>query len=264
MEKELTRSGAGDSGSTESIGGPRGRRREALRRVGTRLGTWPRALALGLLCTLVGCKVPAPSVRQGLDYGFRTPEQTFRSWRTAVQGDLLVEEYKTLSKGWKARNGGVSLFTYSEARDVVLEAIPQLRWLLYRAKEPEVLARGEQVVILQSRIPGPLWFSDSWLVVRLVREGFWDLWVDQSPLQPIDGRVVQDLVGSHNLHYNPKDSPLLYALIDFDRAQWQFPGSEDVRLPDDIGLLQVGWEWKIDAFDVLDAPLDPNQPVPNF
>lgn len=218
-----------------------------------------RASAVGpclvLLLLLAGCKVPAPTVRQGLDYGFRTPEQTFRSWRTAVQGDLLVEEYKTLSKSWRARNGGTSLFTYSEARDTVLERYPQLRWALYRAKEPEVLARGERVALLQSRVPGPLWFGDKWLVVQLVREGFWDVWVESEPYQPIDGRTVPDIVDSQNLYFSDKQgTPLLYGIVQVD--------PDDAKWPDEAGLLQVGWEWKIDDFQLLDEPMSPDDPLP--
>lgn len=210
---------------------------------------------LGLLLLLAGCNVPAPTVRQGLDYGFRTPEQTFRSWRTAVQGDLLVEEYKTLSKSWRARNGGTSLFTYSEARDTVLERYPQLRWALYRAKEPEVLARGERVALLQSRVPGPLWFGDKWLVVQLVREGFWDVWVDSDPYQPIDGRTVRDIVDSQNLYFSDKQgTPLLYGIVQVQ--------PDDAKWPAEVGLLQVGWEWKIDDFQLLDEPMAPEDPLP--
>jgi hypothetical protein len=215
-------------------------------------GAWLASLLL-----IAGCQVPAPTVRQGLDYGFRTPEQTFRSWRTAVQGDLLVEEYKTLSKSWRSRNGGTSLFTYSEARDTVLERYPQLRWALYRAKEPEVLARGERVALLQSRVPGPLWFADKWLVVQLVREGFWDVWVDSDPYQAIDGRTVADIVDSRNLYFSDKNEarkPLLYGIVEVK--------PDDAKWPDDVGLLQVGWEWKIDDFQLLDDPLEPEDPLP--
>jgi hypothetical protein len=214
-----------------------------------------RGRCLALLLLLAGCKVPEPTVRQGLDYGFRTPEQTFRSWRTAVQGDLLVEEYKTLSKSWRARNGGTSLFTYSEARDTVLERYPQLRWALYRAKEPEVLARGERVALLQSRVPGPLWFDDKWLVVQLVREGFWDVWVDSDPYQPTYGRTVPDIVDSRNLYFSDKQGPpLLYGIVEVER--------DETKWPDDVDLLQVGWEWKIDDFQLLDAPMAPEDPLP--
>jgi hypothetical protein len=215
-----------------------------------------KGLRLGLLLLVAGCQVPEPTVRQGLDYGFRTPEQTFRSWRTAVQGDLLVEEYKTLSKSWRARNGGTSLFTYSEARDTVLERYPQLRWALYRAKEPEVLARGERVALLQSRVPGPLWFDDKWLVVQLVREGFWDVWVDSDPYQPIDGRTVSDIVDSRNLYFSDQQgTPLLYGIVQVK--------PEDAEWPDDVGLLQVGWEWKIDEFQLLDEPMKPEDSLPS-
>jgi len=211
---------------------------------------------LGLLLTLAGCRIPEPTVRQGLDYGFRTPEQAFRSWRTAVQGDLLVEEYKTLSKGWRARNGNVSLFDYSEARDAILERYPQLRWALYRAKDPEVLARGERVALLQSRVPGPLWFQDRWLVVRLVRDGFWDAWLDTDPYQPSTGQPVRELVDSGTLTYSRKERAL------YARAKLDAEAEELGRWPDDVSLLQVGWEWKIDDFQLLEAPLSPDDPLP--
>lgn len=186
--------------------------------------------------------MPAPTVLQGLEFGFRTPVQTFRSWRTAVQGNLLAEEYRSLSKGFRQ---GMSLFDYSEARDALLEETPHLRWALYRAKEPEALAIAEKegVAYLQSRIPGPLWFKDQWLFVRLVRQGYWDVWVEGEDPQ---GRMVPDIIASYNLQYDEK-SQFLYGVAKLD--------PKDGKWPDDVQQFQVGWEWKIDDFKLLDEPL---------
>src|SRR5688572_22097034 len=86
---------------------------------------------ISVLALLASCRVPPPTIEQVLRLGYLTPEQAYESWRTAIQGNLLVEEYRSLSKDWRKRNGdgvvGVSLFTYSEARDSYLEQYPLAR-----------------------------------------------------------------------------------------------------------------------------------------
>ena len=115
--------------------------------------------------------------------------------------------------------------------------------------------RVQRVALLQSRVPGPLWFDDKWLVVQLVREGFWDVWVDSEPYQPIDGRIVEDVLDSRNLYFSDEQgAPLLYGIVQVK--------PKDAAWPEDVSLLQVGWEWKVDDFQLLDDPMEPEDALP--
>lgn len=208
-----------------------------------------RALGfLGLVFAVAGCRVPQPTIRQGLDFGFRTPKQAFQSWRTAVQGDLLAEEYRCFSRGWRARNGGTSLLQYSEARDAILEKYPQLRWAVYQAEAPEILTQRERLCVLQARIPGPLWAKDRYLAVEMRRQGFWDLTVGENPQQPEFGDQVPAPFES-GLFYFDKASDRFFVIVnDFSRTT----GLPNAR---SIELAEAGWEWKIDNFEILEEPL---------
>lgn len=199
------------------------------------------ALLLGLA---PACRVPSPSVQQGLEYGFRTPKQAFESWRTAVQGDLLVEEYRCFSRRWRARNG-VTLLKYGEARDELLSEVPKLRWALYRADAPEFLDRQERSALLVARVPGPLWVSDQYLLVTLRRQGFWEVSVEDTPLEPEFGDQVEDPFRSQLFWFDEEGDRFFVIVDDFsDRAE----GAD----PDSIHLVAAGWEWKIDDFTVVD------------
>jgi len=212
-----------------------------------------------VLALSASCRVPPPTLDQVLRLGYLTPEQAYESWRTAVQGELLVEEYGSLSKGWRQRNGngdsrgGVSLFAYSEVRDWYLEQYPLARLAFRRAEPPQWIARSADEAILQARIPMPLWYADHWLVVRLVREGFTAVHVADQPEKAMYGARDIDLL----------EREVLSATLDGDRttldARIQVPAVTDdgTEWPNDVVLLQVGWEWKIDHFEVLPEPIAP-------
>ena len=87
-----------DARGIASWGRPSGLRSALLGRVRRALS----GLATGAaVIWLAGCSVPTPTASQGLDYGFRTPKQAFRSFRTSVQGELLAEEYRCFSSLWR-------------------------------------------------------------------------------------------------------------------------------------------------------------------
>lgn len=201
-------------------------------------------LAVALVGLTPACRVPSPTVQQGLEYGFRSPKQAFESWRTAVQGDLLVEEYRCFSRRWRARNG-VTLLKYGEARDQLLEETPKLRWALYRADPPEFLDLQEGSALLVSRVPGPFWIDDQYLLVTLRRQGFWELSVEDSPLEPEYGDQVEDPFRSR-LFWFDEEGDRFFVIVDEFGAR---TGGAD---PGSIHLATAGWEWKIDDFTVVD------------
>mgnify|MGYP006932671212 CR=1 FL=1 len=206
--------------------------------------SWKALLGLLVVGLTTACRVPPPTVQQGLEFGFRTPKQAFESWRTAVQGDLLVEEYRCFSRRWRARNG-VTLLKYGEARDELLSEVPKLRWALYRADAAEFLDRQERSALLVARVPGPLWVNDQYLLVTLRRQGFWELSVEDTPLEPEFGDQVEDPFRSQ-LFWFDKEGDRFFVIVD------EFGARTEGADPDSIHLVAAGWEWKIDDFTVVD------------
>ncbi|MFT7169018.1 MAG: hypothetical protein ACI80K_002154 [Paracoccaceae bacterium] len=204
-------------------------------------------LAGALLGGMTSCRVPAPTVQQGLQYGFNTPSQALESFRTAVQGNLLEEEFRCFSRQWKARTKVRSINYYSEARDELLSEIPQLRWALYRAEDPEVVVQRNRVALLQCRIPGPLWTKDRWLIFRMHREGYWDAWTEQTPEKPTEGNTFRDPVEANILQYVERYDVYRVNIDDFSEET----GSTS---PEAIIAVKGGWQWKIEDFLIADEP----------
>lgn len=193
-----------------------------------------------------------------MQFGYLTPEQAYESWRTAIQGEYLVQEYECLSKDWRLRNGKVSLSTYSEIRDSVLEQNPGLRQGLYRAEKVDLVARTSEMVVFQARIRGPLWIADRWLWVRLVREGFTAVHVEDTPARATFGERDVDLLREDVLSAERRgDKTTLVAKVIVDTDT-----DDGTAWPRDVVLLQVGWRWKVDDFDVVDAPLVAEATIP--
>ncbi|MDG1048905.1 MAG: hypothetical protein P8R46_01735 [Planctomycetota bacterium] len=156
----------------------------------------------------------------------------------------MVEEYRCFSRRWRARNG-VTLLKYGEARDELLSEVPKLRWSLYRADAPEYLDRKDRSALLVARVPGPLWINDQYLLVTLRRQGFWELSVEDTPLEPEFGDQVDDPFKSQ-LFYFDKEGDRFFVIVDDYTAQAE--GAD----PSVIHLVSAGWEWKIDDFTVVD------------
>lgn len=208
--------------------------------------------AVVVLSLAVGCRVPPPTVTQGLKYGFNSPEQTLASFRTAVQGNLLEEEHRCFSVGFKRRTGLKALNAYDLARDEVTSRVPQLRWALYRAEDPEILALTKLDALLQCRIPGPFWFKDRYLVFRMRREGFWKGWTEASPDKPTEGNTMPNPITARVLEYVEHDDRMRLNIDEF--SYWT-----DDTAPEAITALQGGWQWKIEDFNVYDEPVSPDQ-----
>lgn len=212
-----------------------------------------RPLVTGLLAVvfaigpLSACRVPAPTVQQGLNYGFRTPKQAFESFRTAVQGDLLVEEYRCFSDEWKEANGVPSILVYSEARDEVLSQFPKLPWALSRAEAPEILSAEPARVVLQSRIPGPLWIDDRFLVIAFVPNGYWRAVREDKPLEVGAGRLMSVEDWRKSLNYLKDLDALQATVLEFKERARMSPAA--------VVELAVGREWKIERMNLFDEPL---------
>ena len=83
--------------------------------------------ALGALTLAAACVCPA-SHQELLDTGFQTPRQTFESFQAFLATDLPNEEFRCFSASFRERNG-LSLLTYGEGRDELLDSRPWMRQL---------------------------------------------------------------------------------------------------------------------------------------
>ena len=199
-----------------------------------RVGAWAHRRASVLIaCVLLagGCVSP-PTPAAVLATGFRSPEQTFETFKTALRGDLVDLEYRCLSGAFKAEHR-VSLQTYHEARAQLLREEPLFK-LAARAKIVERTGapeRGRVQLLVRVRA----FFVTRTFLVNLVREGFY---------QSYDERGV----------------------IEGAPADWSSIASEgngrlvvDVPMPegfvaDEIGELRAGRQWKIDGFESIALP----------
>ncbi len=208
-------------------------------------------LLIGAIASqLTGCSVPPPTVQQGLDFGFRTPKQAFESWRTAVQGDLLAEEYRCFSRSWKVNSQARTLLKYATARDEILRRYPQLRWAVYQAEDPEIVVAHEYAVLIEAKIPGPLWVKDRYLFAHLIREGFWEAYTEDYPDKPELGN-----------DYKPADFDVFQYSKRYDSFRVvvdNFSQQGDDVSPEAVLEVGAGWHWKIHDFHILDAPWDAN------
>ena len=143
-----------------------------------------------------------------------------------------------------------SLLVYGEVRDKVLAEVPQIRWAVYQAKDPEVLMLNRPYAVLQALIPGPLWFKDRYLVVSLFRDGYWEAFDEQSPMTPRHGAEFDDIWKRGIFSYVEKYDSFRVSIDDF---------TEETRgaAPDAILETRAGFQWKILRFAVFDRPFDP-------
>jgi len=189
-----------------------------------------RAIFLFATClgTLQGCCVTPPTAEELLDLGYRSPEQAFLTLRAAVRGDLPRLEYRSLSAGFRRRNG-LSQLSYREFREDWYRQNPWIRTALSSAEIQEQTMRADgRSATLRVGILGKE------ALVHLVAEDFLQLW-DQDELRE---DIAVDDMGAH---------------LSATGGDWlaRFPGGGDAP-----SELRLGREWKIDGVEELER-LDP-------
>jgi len=190
--------------------------------------------ALGYACLLAswalvaGC-CSAPTSEDWLAVGYRTPEQTFLAFQTGLRADLPELEYRCLGADLKHRIGG-SLLAYVEFRRELFSHQPLLK-LACKAKIQRVEKLGPERVRVVAKVD--TWFHDETFSVELVREDFYEIYVD--------GKRAADDFADWQRIARERDGKLVVSV----------PLPEGMKT-EEIGELRVGSEWKIDGF-----PLDP-------
>ena len=197
-----------------------------------------RALAYAFLLSAwalsAGCVGP-PKPKDWLAVGFRSPEQTFRTFQTGLRAEFPELEYRCLGADFKRRAAGemgaFSLLGYVEFRRELFRTQPYLKYAAWaEIRSVTELAPGR--VQIQAEVD--TWFHDESFTVELVREDFYELWSD-APTSHSE-KVADDFA-------------------DWDRIARAREGSLVVTVPmpegrsvSDLGELRAGGEWKIDGF----------------
>ena len=192
------------------------------------------ALLAALLCS--ACWTTPPEAHEWLAVGFRTPEQTFASFQTALAGDAPDLEYRTLSRGFRSREG-ISQLAYREARAELLARQPWIRKLA----DAEILESTRLAPDLHELIAGvDTILADVRLRVVLDREDYWALY--QS-----DGLLMDRGAADLEVYLRPQ--------VNDDGRTWlnAVAPLPEGRVREDVSELQVGVAWKIDLIEELEA-----------
>jgi hypothetical protein len=205
-----------------------------------RLGELPAAWLYASLAALAPavapgcCLVRPPHAQELVDSGFRSPEQTFRTLKTALSADLADLEYRCLSSGFRRANS-LSQLTYREAREQLRKEKP---WIVLVAKAEQ--RESERLGADRHRIVAEVFGRSIELV--LVREDFYELWGETELLADGAGSFDQ---WTHEVESSP-GARLLEAHV-------PLPEHARARLAE----LRVGREWKIDTIEELQSAKTP-------
>ncbi|MEW6072167.1 MAG: hypothetical protein AB1726_06155 [Planctomycetota bacterium] len=187
-------------------------------------------LVIWSLFFLAGC-VSAPAPEDWLAVGWHGPEETFRTFQTALRGDRPDLEYACFSDAFKRRNR-LGQLAWREARERLHGEIPFLD-RLGAARITRVTSLAPDRAAIDARATF-LWMRRSFRVT-FVREDFWEVW---------SGDVL-----------------LADDYADFDRVVQATGDGVRVLVPGEgfestpITRVVADQYWKIDDFaEILDAP----------
>ena len=183
------------------------------------------------------------------------------------QGDLLDDEYRCLSSGFRQRNH-LSQHAYRGYRGELLELHPRLRWALYRCRVEEItIDLDQRTALLRASVPTPPLVRDFSIVVALVREDFSEVTLPD-PARTVEGgvplepRVLAFEAGPPPGHGPPEEFDLLdpagQRLFEHVEgpdggaglALWGWVPLRRSLSPEELGGLdlRLGREWRIEDF----------------
>jgi len=203
---------------------------------GSRSGPWSLGLALIGSALCAACCVAPPKAGDLLAVGFRTPDQAFATFQTAVRADDPGAQYRCLSADFLRRNG-LSEIAFREYLDQLDREEPLLRKGIADARPAspaEVRADLARLLVVS---------HGRSIRIDLVREDFCEAWeagerrVDEAA--PFRERSGVQTGG--------------------DGTRWIFgrmPVPEGVAA-ERITEVRVGREWKIDGFAPVEKAAPP-------
>lgn len=201
-----------------------------------------RGLSLCLTCLAAPSCLSAPDPQSLLDVGFRSPEQTFESFKTAVRGDLPMLEYRCLSAEFRRANG-LSAHTFLEGRKQLLQQNPFIRWVA-RAEIVSSEPLGERRHYIEAVVKA--FVTSRRLGIRLVRDDAVEIYGGQPENR---GQLLFD-------DYVEFDD--VVRIVEQDDGTWELrarerftPYTPDAD-PSRVGEVRFLQDWKIDAFEVLE------------
>lgn len=184
---------------------------------------------------LQGCClfVAPPKAADYLDVGFRTPEQTFRTFQVGWRGDLPDLEHRCFSRDFRGRNQ-VSRLNYREFRARLQSEQPFLRLGVADAR-PQGAAevRGDRArLVLETH--------GRTLEVLFVLDDFVEVWAGET-------RVLDD--------YLPFDEHTQTTPIDAGgRRLWGHVDLPESTAAQRVTEFRLGREWKIDDLRMVEPP----------
>jgi hypothetical protein len=180
---------------------------------------------------LAGC-VSAPTSRDWMEVGYRTPVQTVRTFQTAVRAEEPDLELRCFSNGFRERNH-ISRFAWREFFDELEREQPFLRKGIADAKVAEPVERkGDSARIVLSS-------HGVSMRIDLVLEGSGQVWAGE------------DLVADEDVRFADPD---YFGVINGEGgARWIY-----ARMPLASGVdaravteMRLAREWKIDGIETL-------------
>lgn len=169
--------------------------------------------------------------------GFRAPEQTFRTFQTAVRADAPELEYRCFSSEFVRRNG-LSKLAWREAREELREREPLLR-----------VGIGSAEIVGEAKITGRFATLDAdafgrRVRVQLVREDFGEVWAGAELVYD----ETLDFARSTGIQEAGDGRRLVFGRVTLPRDETR-----------SVTEVRVGREWKIDGI----SEAEPHEPESN-
>ncbi len=192
----------------------------------------PASTFCALLASIVlSACVSSPKAEDWLAVGYHSPEQTFRTFQTALKGDQPFLEYACFSDSFRARNR-LSRIVWLEARDELHREIPFIKKL----GDAEILettgSESRASIVARAKFL----FCERTFIVHFVREDFWEVWSGDDLLSD-DYAELDEIV-------RLEDGSILVRI----------DGVDGIEITD-ITRVVADRYWKIDDFaEVTDTP----------
>ena len=190
------------------------------------------ALALATLA-VPACRVSPPTNAQWLAVGFRSPEQTFATFQTAIRADDPDLQRRCFSSGFLAANR-LSSLNWRLFMDAMRDEQPLQRYGIASAEIEGAVERSGDRARLVATSHGRSMRLD------LVLEDYYEVWSGAEPVLDESARF-RDLVG---IQETADGSRWIY-------GQVPLPPGRAVALGD-VTEITLGREWKIDGFAMID------------